>query len=168
VIARRGFDMRATFEQWQRSTPNEIDLETEQVVVRSRLRHHCVSLRADAEQPRHKAAHVRCHVNEQIGARDGTERRWRQMVSLPLRPQFGVAAADLRAKEFVQRVQACRLMEISECETGNTKRIMRADCGTHETPTVHGAASTSQTSVQILREIKENAFSVALTSLISL
>ena len=127
MVGGSGRDVRAPFEQGQGAAADEVDLEPEQDVIGTRGRDQLVGLGAHAEQARDKPADMRRHRDDQVAPRHGPNRLGHLAVLLPLRPQFGFRRLDDGHKPVVQVVQAARLVQVGEGESGNSEGGFR--CG---------------------------------------
>ena len=129
VVLRGGGDVGATlqrgprrgsragvFEQRQRPTPDEIDLEAEQHVVGFGGGHQRLGFGPHAEQTADEPAHVWRHGYHQVGARHRAERLRRCAVLLPLRPQLRLGLLHRVGKAAMELTQPGRLMQVGKRE----------------------------------------------------
>ena len=113
--------MRAALQQRQRAAADEIDLEAEEIVLRSSSADERLERRAaDLEQPRDETADVRRHADEQVRQRQrGPRRVGRAAVRVPLGPERGIGRLDFFAESLVQRRETLGIVQIGERVAGN-------------------------------------------------
>ena len=124
----------APLQERQRPAADEIDLEAKEVVVGSGRRAQRLGVGPDAEQPGHKTADMRRHLDNKVAARDRRERVGDVTVLLPLRPQLGLGPGHLLGEPAVEIPQPRRTVEVREGEARKPEGISGRSLRRHVTP----------------------------------
>ena len=123
VLLRRG-DMGPGLQQRQRTAPDEINLESEETVLRAGRLPKRIEIWLDLEQPRDEPADMRRHTDKQVrNGKRGPRRVRLAAIRVPFGPERGIGRLHVFAESFVQRRETLWIVEIGKGVAGNAEYL---------------------------------------------